>query len=202
METQERSRLPAQLRRAQILDTAFAAIAEVGLESFRIRDVAVRAGINAATLLHYFPTKEVLVAAVATRLEEFYATHRPGSSIPAVDARARLRAEFADVAEIRREHPNVWEVHRELIIRSDRDPAIAAIVTRLTDGWRTSVRAILAAGRHSGAFRADIDIDRAADVIVSALWGAATLLHASAEGLAAMADQFDSWLGAPEGHRQ
>jgi len=195
--------MPAQLRRTQIVDTAFTAIAEAGLESFRIRDVAARAGINAATLLHYFPTKEVLVAAVATRLEEFYATHRPaGSPIPAVDGRARLRAEFADVAEIRRDHPEVWEVHRELIIRSDRDPAVAAVVTRLTDGWRTSVRGTLAAGRHSGNFRADIDIDGAADVIVSTLWGAATLLHASAEGLAAMADQFDSWLGAPEGHRR
>lgn len=154
-------------------------------------------------MLHYFPTKEVLVAAVATRLEEFYATHRrPGSSVPAFDARARLRAEFADVAEIRRDHPKVWEVHRELVIRSDRDPAVAAVVTRLTDGWHTSVRDTLAAGRQSGDFRADVDIDRAADVIVSTLWGAATLLHASTEGLAAMADQFDAWLGAPEGHRR
>lgn len=39
-------------------------IADAALEKFRTRDVAAKAGINTATLHHYFPTKEDLILAI------------------------------------------------------------------------------------------------------------------------------------------
>jgi AcrR family transcriptional regulator len=189
-------RLKGADRRAQIVDMAFGALAEKGFEGLRVRDVAERACINIATLHHYFPSKEALVVAIAERLEQVYAT---GRSTPETDAATppslvALRREFADVTFIRREHRQVWDVSRELIMRAARDPGVAAIVDRLNEAWCLTVQRVLAAGRDSGLFRPDLDPAAAAQTIVSALWGAAVLLRATDEQFEALYHELESWL--------
>ena len=64
-----RIRLNPDVRRKLIVEAAFKAIADEGFEGLRTRDIADRVGINCATLHHYFPTKEDLIAGVADHLE-------------------------------------------------------------------------------------------------------------------------------------
>lgn len=116
-------------------------------------------------------------------------------------AAGRLHQEFADVAAIRSEHPEVWAVDRELVLRANRDAAVAAVVNRLTAGWRASIRETLDFGCATGEFRADLNVDQAADVVLGALWGAATLLCADAAKLAAMADGLLLWFAPPAKQR-
>lgn len=47
-------------RRRQIVDAAVELVAEKGVEALSVRGVAVRAGIGASTLRHYFPTQRDL----------------------------------------------------------------------------------------------------------------------------------------------
>lgn len=62
-------RLRGHIRRQQIVEAAFAMIAEAGHERLRTRDVANRVGINPANLHHYFATKELLIVGVVAHLE-------------------------------------------------------------------------------------------------------------------------------------
>jgi AcrR family transcriptional regulator len=55
--------------RALILSTTFEVLAELGPEATTLRHVARRAGVNIATLMYYFPSKEALVAEVTQAQE-------------------------------------------------------------------------------------------------------------------------------------
>ena len=56
-------------RRADIVQAAFEAFAAEGYDSASLRSIAARAGISHTGLLHHFPTKEELLAAVLERRE-------------------------------------------------------------------------------------------------------------------------------------
>ena len=55
----KRIRLPAAERQQQFVQIAFDLIAEKGFEGLRFQDVAEKAGVNNATLLHRFPCSRV-----------------------------------------------------------------------------------------------------------------------------------------------
>lgn len=173
-----RVRLVADERRTQIVEAAFARITKVGLEGLRTRDVAARVGINIATLHHYFPAKEDLIAAVGHYLEAGFVRGHPRRPATATPAQ-KLRQEFADVSYFRTERPDWLVVSREFATRAPRDAAAAALVERLTNGWQTSVELLLKEGLAAGAFRKNLDPRAASIFIVRALWAGTVLLPLS-----------------------
>src|SRR4051812_23519897 len=63
-------------RERELVEAAYAQIAEVGLEGLRTRDIAARVGINIATLHYYFPSKEALVLAVVKHVNDRFKSYR------------------------------------------------------------------------------------------------------------------------------
>lgn len=190
-------RLKAGERREQIVHVAFDTIATDGFEGLRTREVADRAGINSATLHHYFPTKADLIDGVAGYLESRYRSERaptPSGNDHAPTALRQLRQEFADVAFFRREHLQIWAVSREFILRAPRDPTVAAVIFRLNQQWRTQVERILATGRDTGVFRPDLEPDSAATTVIGALWGSTALSPLSDAEFADVCHTLETWL--------
>jgi AcrR family transcriptional regulator len=199
-----RRRLRADDRRRQIVESAFDMLAERGFEGFRTRDVAERAGINSATLHHYFPTKEVLIEGVAAHLEAQYMRGRTperATAEGAPDALRELRKEFADVAFLWREQPRTWAVSRELMLRAPRDEAVANLVRRLNEEWCAGVERVLADGRDAGVFHAGLDPAAAALAVVGALWGSIVLVDPTQERFDAVCREIEAWL-VSEAHQQ
>jgi AcrR family transcriptional regulator len=195
-------RLKANERRRQIIQTAFDTIAEDGFEGLRTRDVAARAGINSATLHHYFPTKEDLIEGVAAHLESLYSSERAPERAGRDDqpiALRELRQEFADVAFVRRHRPRTWAVSREFALRAPRDDFVAKVITRLHERWRAQVERILVAGRAAGVFRRNLDPVAASSAVVGALWGSVVLLQLSEMGYDAVCREIEAWLVSREG---
>ncbi|QYN32929.1 TetR/AcrR family transcriptional regulator [Pseudonocardia sp. DSM 110487] len=192
-----RRRLRAEDRRQQIVETAFTMVAEKGFEGLRTRDVAAHAGINSATLHHYFPTKEALVEGVAAHLEARY-RHRRSPELAtdegAPAAVRRLRQEFADVAFFWREDQRTWAVSREFMLRAPRDEAVADLVTRLNERWCAGVERVLAEGRDAGVFRGGLDPAAAALAVVGALWGSIVLTRPTQERFAAVCREIEAGL--------
>lgn len=61
--------VPARSRREEILDAASALFAERGYHGASLRDISRRVGISHPGMLHHFPSKDALLAAVIDRLE-------------------------------------------------------------------------------------------------------------------------------------
>jgi AcrR family transcriptional regulator len=173
--TPKRIRLPSDERRRLLVDTALSLLAQSGFEGFRTRDVADAAGINSATLHHYFPTKEDLITAVAERLAARFESEKAPAAT-ASDALGELRQQFRDIEYYARSRPELIAVYRELVVRGYRDAGTRALVQRLNRGWQKSVERILARGKADGLFRADCEPAASANAIVAACWGFITLL--------------------------
>jgi AcrR family transcriptional regulator len=62
--------MPAQERRAQILDAAGEMIGERGFWATSLREVADACGITVAGVLHHFPSKEALLVGVLERRDQ------------------------------------------------------------------------------------------------------------------------------------
>lgn len=156
-------------RRAAIAVAARGLIVEKGVEGLRTRDIADRVGINIATLHYHVPTKEALIGLVAETLKDEFRRQsltRPRAHLSAV---ARLEHELYDFREMYTEQPEIIAVMGELTERSRRDPVVQAAMAPLRGHWHGMVADILAAGRHEGSFRPDIDPEPAATIFIGAL---------------------------------
>jgi hypothetical protein len=95
-----------------------------------------------------FPTKEDLILGVGEHLEAGYIQERTANRPSTAPTPLRaLRSELADAAFFRTQRPRRIAVSREFATRAPRDAAAAAVVERLTMGWRRSIEAVLRDGR-------------------------------------------------------
>jgi AcrR family transcriptional regulator len=126
-------------RRSALVKAAFDVIARDGFEGLRLRAVAADAGIDHSSLHHHFATKQDLISAVVT-----FATDPLRSTIPHDGAPGeRLRGHLATLAAMMRSQPDLFVVLAEIDLRARRDPAIAAAVKAVEDGWRQALTQLL-----------------------------------------------------------
>jgi AcrR family transcriptional regulator len=166
----QRTRISGQDRREELVQIAYRHIAQRGFEGLRVRDVAAEAQINNATLHYYFLTKEALIQAVVEKLIQGFSTMGEAESAPPETALQAIRHEFED-ARRRLENPDQFVVFTELLIRSRRDPAIAAVFSQLDQSWRSYLVSIIERGIESGEFRADLDPANTATMIMAVIKG-------------------------------
>jgi AcrR family transcriptional regulator len=159
-------------RRHELISITYRTIAARGFEGLRVREIAAEAGINNATLHHYFPTKEALIRGVVEYLLQGFRTGpAPGpdpGDLPPIEA---LRSEFEDTRHRLREAPEMFVVLVELYARSRRSPAIARALETLETHWRAHLVGILERGVRAGVFRPDLDRNAAAVAIMVQIKG-------------------------------
>jgi AcrR family transcriptional regulator len=160
-------------RRQDLLDAAFALVAERGLEGLRTRDVAARAGVNIATLHYYFGTKEALVEALHENVMHKFRVQAPSTGgarelRPLDDLHDHLlgawRAFHAS--------PHMATVLQELAIRAHRDAAARARFRKQHLLWNEIVENLLRTSAAAGTIRPDLDAALAARVVTSFIMGA------------------------------
>lgn len=192
-----RTRLDPEVRRELIVKAAFKAVAKEGFEGLRTRDIARRAGINIATLHHYFPAKEDLIAAVADHLESRFRTEKtePADDESALDA---LNRQWKDAIVYYFQQPEMLAVYREFTGRAARDQALRRLVERLHSAWRADIVEILQRGRSDGSLRTDFDPEIAARVILSTVWGLIAYIFSSKEDFDAAFHELTRWLARPQ----
>ncbi len=200
-DTPARVRLKPDERRKLIVEAAFRAVADEGFEGLRTRDIAAAIGINSATLHHYFPTKDDLIAAIAAHLEHRLRTeHAPLPDGQPADPDPFGR-QFDDLAHYHAHAPELLAVFREFVARAPRDAAIRALVDRLHAGWHASiVTALENAGAH-GLLRDGIDPDACARIVLGTAWGLVARICVSMDELGAAAGQLRMLVLAPDRSR-
>ncbi len=164
-------RVPTDDRRLAIARAARQLIVEKGIEGLRTRDIADRVGINVATLHYHVPSKEGLVELVAESLQQEFRDQHVTRPRAHLSARERMDLEFVDFREIAEERPEVMLVFSELMERARRDERIAAVVLPIKHKWRQIIVELLTQGVSDGVYRADIDPEPCAGMLISAMIG-------------------------------
>lgn len=195
-------RPPATATRDDILASARKTIAKHGFHALRIRQVAEQAGVNHATLLHHFPSKAALIAAVLEMTEAELAPKV--DELPPSDPVQALREEFTDAVDRLTDGSEDFLVMLELLLAGRQRADIAARTARQFANWRAQVANIIGRGQDSGAFRRTLSPEEGASLITTYLTGLAltTVSGATDRGPANLADTawkcLLSWLLPPD----
>jgi AcrR family transcriptional regulator len=142
-------------------------IAERGVSSTRIADVADRAGTSPPAVLYWFGSKDRLLAEALTFEEErFYRTlaERLEACAGPIERLEVLIASACGGSD--------WALWMELWTRALRDPELGEARERLDDRWRGELAAVVRDGRAEGDF-GDVDADEVALTLASLIDGLA-----------------------------
>ncbi|MCL4542017.1 MAG: TetR/AcrR family transcriptional regulator [Chloroflexi bacterium] len=163
--------MASPIRTPTIIEAAYHMIAERGLEGFRIRALAKQAGINHATLLHYFPSKQAVIEAVVGYL--LHQLQQEGTAHGETTPREALRHEFDDFRHRLLSDREFFIVLSELQLRAYRDPLVATPLTQMYAQWHQYLTFVIHQGIASGQFRADVPVAAIVEVIIGQFRGLA-----------------------------
>lgn len=155
--------------RDAILDTAAALVAEDGLQSLTMSQIAKEAGIGRATLYKYFASLQAILLAWHERQITAHLEYLAQIRDQAGEAGERLAAVLEAYAMISHEHHGHQDT--ELVAFLHRDKHVAQGHQRL----RNMIRDLLAEGRKRGDVRDDVAPDELANYCLHALAAASTL---------------------------
>ncbi len=158
-------------RPTEIIQAAYHMIAERGFEGFRIRSLAEQVGVNHATLLHYFPSKQAVIEAVVGYLLQ--QLQEEGMAHDAVTPQDALRRELDDFRRRLLGNREFFIVLNELQLRAYRDPFIAASLTQMYTQWRHYLTGLIRQGIAAKQFRPDVPVAAVVEVIIGQFRGIA-----------------------------
>jgi AcrR family transcriptional regulator len=185
-------------RREQILSAACEVIADRGMQSLRLSDVAKKAGVSSGTVHYYFDTKrDVINAAFELNYERSIEGRRAMLAGDQTDSLATLRALAHSNLPVTEASIRAWRVWAELWAEGMRDETLQEINARLYGQWRDLVRDLVAHGQERGQI-IEGDADVFADVLVSMIDGMSiqNLMHSPEMPLDRMIARIDSYLDA------
>jgi AcrR family transcriptional regulator len=167
-------------RRAQLIDAAIDAIAELGYHAASLARIAERAGVSKSAVLYHFANKDALIQAVVAEVFRVGAEATVPTVAAQPSARGKLRAfletNLAFMGEHRRRLNAVIEVWSNLETPDDRSELAVGVTSTRVD----MVEAILRLGQERGEFRS-FAIRPVAVTIVQALDGAASEVERDSE---------------------
>ncbi len=173
-------RRPTKERQLELVDAALRLIASRGIAALSTRALADAVGLSTGAIFRHFPSLEALLAAVVARVEQVLDATLPEPALPA-DRRlvAFIEARAAAVGQQRGILRLVLSEQFQLALPSDGSARLAACVGRT----RTFVRTCVRDGQAAGLFRADLE----AEVLATIVMGTVQALalggrHASSDG--------------------
>lgn len=165
----------AKNSKQSIIDAATQLIAQEGFEGLRTRKIAEVAGVNHATIHYHFKDKERLIGAVVQSMsDKIYQSDLDSLTSETATVRERLAAYFRNNLQQRRQFPERVAVMDALLLRANRDPAVSRILREWEGVWYGRMQAVLDEGVAAGEFRADLDTQGMAILLISLLRGVPT----------------------------
>jgi AcrR family transcriptional regulator len=187
--------LKSEERRREIVRAAFETIAEKGFEGLRMREIALRAGLNHATLHYYFKGKEALIGGVMDYIVgELSLGRDPDLRTEESSARQQLAAHFQALRRQAREQPAIFLVLTEIHARAARDPAIRAVMARNERAWKRFLTGILLKGIRRGEFKAALGAEAAAETVIALIRGVNFTYSGNARDMDRPLRQLSLWL--------
>lgn len=173
-------------RRAAIAAATRALIVEKGMEGLRMRDIAEHVGINIATLHYHVPSKQDLLELVGASLRQTFKDKRASWWREGLTATEELEFELEERSETVLDEPETLIVLGELQARSRHDAGVRAVIQPMFEFWYSQYVNILKRGIANGEFRADLNPEAGAALVIGALTVAQKLPKSDAATLTAL----------------
>lgn len=143
--------------RAEILDVATQEFARAGYDGARIDEIAARTRTTKRMIYYYFGGKEQLFTAVLERAYEAIREAEQRLDVAGLDPEAALRRLAELTFDHHERHPDLIRLVGIEHMHGAEHLAASAKLGRIGSPALDVIRRILAAGRKSGRFRADVD---------------------------------------------
>ncbi len=160
---------PHDDRKRAIASAVRALIVEKGFSGLRTRDIAERVGINIATLHYHVPSKEALIELVTTSMRDDFVAQHLSNPREGLTPAEELRLELNDFRSTKINNPDLLVVMEELARQARHDENLAKHMRPLKVRWRQMIVDILSRGVADGTFRADMNPEAAAQIVIAAL---------------------------------
>jgi AcrR family transcriptional regulator len=155
---------------AIVLSAATGLLAERGYSGFSVDAVVQRTGVSKTTIYRHWPSRDDLLIAVITQLEDSGPLPDTGS------VRQDLLLFFA--GRVRVAHTQQWERCMPALVEAAAlDPQLARIVTTLTTRFLSQIETLLLRGRDRGEVRDNVSLDLAASALMGPFVFRRLLLH-------------------------
>ena len=151
-----KKRLPAEVRKKQILKCAVRVFAESNYRSAKVADIAAAAGISEAMVYKYFPTKKSIFLHILEHMSARIITFWQEELEKAPDALIALRNMGFAYYERMKKHPNELKVQFQAISEID-DEDIAKRLRKDHLSYISFIRSVLKQGIQQGTIRTDIN---------------------------------------------
>jgi len=185
----------AEERRQALVEAAYQAIAQDGLDGLRTRTVAAAAGMTHATLHYYFATKEALLQAVIEyAVFQRLLVYVPYEEVPPDEG---LHIFLTALYQRMQADPTTFLVLYELLRHAPRSPAIREMFAQqnIYGDWHQGLAALIQAAIAQGQFRADLDPTTIASLLmIIALGMGMTLLAPLPTPVEPVIEQIERWL--------
>lgn len=177
-------------RREELIQVACDVISDNGFEGLRIREVATRVGINAATLYYYFPTKESMIEGVMA-----YVFNRMGftEDEPPGTPRDQLHTHLTRIYRQMRDEPGLFAVYAEMQLRAERSKS-AELFQEHEAAWHHKLESLLQLGIKQGYWPNYLDPEQAANAIILLMQGACLQIMNNPRRIEATINQLERWL--------
>lgn len=136
--------------RQRIISAAIRRVAEVGRSGATIRDIASAAEVTSASLYHYFPNKDELMAATVTAAREIALPRLHAAAQRTGTVADRLAAVLAEADRLSHDHPYLPAFER---------------ATGEVSPLREVIGEVVDEAQRGGSMATDVDCDGAADAV-------------------------------------
>ncbi|MFF8895642.1 TetR/AcrR family transcriptional regulator [Brevibacterium casei] len=170
-------------REQTLIDAAISAIAELGLSSVRVSDIAERAGMTTGHVSYYFPQKSELLRRAIETSERTLVDDAQAAMLELSDPVKKLDV-LIDLSLADRQSDPGWLLWFQVWAEAALDPSIAESHHLLDGRWRELLRQVVAEGTAAGIFASD-DVDADTAAIAAMLDGLSIQLTVGAPGYSA-----------------
>jgi AcrR family transcriptional regulator len=140
--------------------------------------VARDVGINNATLIHHYPSKVALIAAVVERFTKRFEAVADATNT-AGPPREKLARHMRSSVDLMRTSPEMFIVLNEIMMKASRDSEIARLVSVPLGAWRQHIISLILSPADQGAVAERSAAEAIAGACMAQLLGMGLLLNAA-----------------------
>lgn len=165
----QRSTLPSEQRRLQIMDAAMTCFARRGFHQATMQDISQAAGISVGLIYRYFQSKEDVIATMASEhMRELQRKLHEAKSIENL-FEALEHVVWCDQQEFEADVEASFVV--DLFAESARNPQVRGLVTQIQEAVLAGVTELIAGSPHARHLAAAVAPSQAAGLIFHTLHG-------------------------------